>query len=135
MLFSRLLLLLPFLLLAALRHFLGFAGLLLHVRTLLWQAEERAADPFGDGDDIGVAFLVDFDLDALAAVDPGDDLAVLVRAAYLGDIAQIHIGVALPRHDQLGDLIDGGELVERADQVFDLALAQIAAGQIDVVLR
>ena len=71
--------------------------------------------PVGDGDDVGVGFLVNLDLDALAAVDPGDDLAVLVRAGNLGNVAQIHIGVALPRHDQLGDLIDGGELVERAD--------------------
>ena len=126
--------LLLFLLLAALRHLLGFSGLLLHVLALLWQAEERIANPFGDGDDIGVAFLVDLDLDALFAVDPGDDLAVLMRADDLGDIAQINIGIALTSYDQLGDLIDCGELVERADQIFDLALAQVAAGQIDVVL-
>ena len=115
MLFSRLFLLLLFLLLAALGHFLGFAGLLLDVRALLWQAEERVANPFGDGDDVGVAFLVDLDFDALSAIDPGDDLAVLMRAKNLADVAQIHIGVAVPRHDQPGYLIDCGELVERAD--------------------
>ena len=94
---------------------MGFAGLPFHVLALLWQTKERVAHPFGHGDDIGVGFLVDLNLDALATVDPGDDLSVLVRAAYLGNVAQIHIGVALPRHDQLGDLLDGDKLVERAD--------------------
>ena len=91
-------------------------------------------DVGGDDEDVGVGFLEDLDFDALLAVDAGDDLAVLVEAADAADVAETDVDVALAADDEGADLLDGAEFVKGADEVFGLALAEGAAGEVDVAL-
>ncbi|MEN9813389.1 MAG: hypothetical protein RL479_2075, partial [Verrucomicrobiota bacterium] len=99
-----------------------------HILLLLRRAQQGLAHRFRHNQHVRVRLFVDLNLDALLAVDAGDDLAVLVEAGNRRDVPQAHIHAVLPAHDQLPDLLERTELVEGADQVLDLALVEAAAG-------
>jgi hypothetical protein len=85
------------------------------------------ADACGGLHRVAVAFLVNAELDRLATVDANDCLALLVRALHDGDVLEIDGAVAGRRDDRVGDLLDGSELVEGADEEALVALLQLAA--------
>ena len=110
-----------------------FAG---NVGLLGGCAEEGMAHGLGDDEDVGIGLLENFDFNALAAVDAGDDVAVFVEARDGGDVAEADIdGVVGARDDEGADFLDGFKFVEGADDVFGLALAEVAAGHVDVAGR
>ena len=103
-------------------------------RQRLGELFDALADPRGELHRVGVALLVDGELDGLASVDSRDRLAVLVAARHGRDIAQVdgptlHVGDDCVRH-----LLHGREFVEGAHQEALGALLEAAAGEVDVLL-
>ena len=91
-------------------------------------------DGIGHGHRVGVGRPVDRRFDAFLAVDAGDDLAFLVAAEDLGHAAQRDQNVAPPVDDDVPDLLDGFELVDRPDEVLAVLLFQDPGREIDVFL-
>ena len=112
---------------------IAFAGLLLGL-GFIGVAVDPVADPLGDLDDVGVGLLEDLDLDALGLADAGDDLAVRHIAPHVGDVGQTHDGAAGPGNDELAELVQGAEFTHGPDQVFEAAIVELAAGEVDVFL-
>jgi hypothetical protein len=81
---------------------------------------------------IGVALLVDRELDRLATVHARDGLAVLVAARDARDVPEVH-GLAVDvRDDRVRHRLHRGELVQRAHQEALRALLEAAAGEVHV---
>ena len=81
---------------------------------------------------VGVAFLVDGELDALIAVEASDGGAILVAAVDARDVLQID-GLAVDIGDDgVGHVFERVELVDGAYQEALRALFQPAAGEVDV---
>jgi hypothetical protein len=91
--------------------------------------------PLRQGDDIGVRFLEDFDLDALAAIGTGDDLPFAMRALCAADVSHTHFAPFERGDDRVFDLRQIFELVQRAHEVLGPTLLDRAAGNVDVLLR
>ncbi len=97
---------------------------------------ETRAYALGHRDGVGVSFLVDGDLHALLAVDARDDLALLPAALHGGDVRQRDAAARLGfEQDDVPDVFDVAQLVERANEKLGIAIAQAAARGVDVVLR
>ena len=86
----------------------------------------------GDGYRVGVALFVHGDLDGLVAVDAHDAVAFLVALGDRGDVLEAQHPALVLEHDGVGDVGDGFELVDGADQVLFAPRRQSAAGEIDV---
>ena len=95
---------------------------------------DRGAHGFSDGDDVGVGFLVDIDLDTFAAMGAGDHVAIALRAHHLGDVADAHLPAVNPEQNGLGDFVEVGVFVEGPDHVFGAPFFESATGDVDVFL-
>src|SRR5438093_1158327 len=83
---------------------------------------------------VGVAFLVDRDLDRLGAVDPRRDLGILGPAPHPGHVREPYHAPLARRQDDVADLGGVEKLVGGAHQVLRPALRERAARQVDVLL-
>ena len=94
---------------------------------------ELGADAVRQLHRVGVAFLVDGELDALIAVQPRDGGAVLVAAFDARDVFQVH-GLAVDIGDhRVRHVVERVELVDGAHQEALRALFEPAAGQVHVL--
>ncbi len=105
---------------------------------LLWlvriELAQLVPDPLGQGDDVGVGLLEEVDLDALARVGAGEDLALLVATPDLAEVADPDLAPFERGDDGVADLLEVLVLVERADHVLGPPLGERAAGEVDVLL-
>ena len=93
-------------------------------------AEEALMDGVGDGDEVGVAIFEDGDLDGGRAVETCDDLDGPELAGDGGDVADAdRRGAGAER--EVGEFGGRGDLVDRADEVVDAFVAELAAGYVD----
>ncbi len=81
---------------------------------------------------VGIALLVDGELDRLAALHAGDGLAFLVAVRHGGDVAQVNRLSVDRGNDGAGHLLDALELIERAHQETLCALLEASAGEVHV---
>ncbi len=96
---------------------------------------EALSDPAGDLHRVRVPLLVDMELDRRHALHPDPHLAVIGPAddaAQVPDTDHAGLGVA---HDRLRDRIEVLKLVHGAEPVGGVAIAQLSAGAVDVLLR
>jgi hypothetical protein len=112
---------------------LGSPGEARDVGLLLRRAEQARAHGLAQVDEVGARFLEDLDEHCGRPVDARDDLLLLRLPTDLGDLAQVDVRVAPPRDDDLADLVDLAELVERAHEVLGLSLLEDAGGGIEVL--
>ena len=85
-------------------------------------------DRGADLDGVGVAFLEDRDLDAFAAVDAGDEVALAVAAKDATHVLELDRRAVDLTDDDFADLVDALELVEGADEELGLAVLEHPAG-------
>ena len=83
-------------------------------------------------DGIGVAFLKDRDLDALAAVNAGDEVALAVAAEDAPHVLELDRRAIDLADDDLPDLVYALELVEGPDEELGFAVLEHPAGQVDI---
>ena len=96
-------------------------------------ASSLAADALRELHGVGVAFLVDGELDALIAVEARDGGAILVAAFDARDVLQVH-GLTVDVGDhRVRHVIERVELVDGADQEALRALFEPPAGQVYVL--
>ena len=85
-----------------------------------------------DLDGVGVAFLEDRDLDALAAVNAGDEVALAMAAEDATDVLELDRRAVNLADDDFADLVDALEFVEGPDEELGFAVLEHSAGQVDV---
>ena len=98
------------------------------------QGRHDVQDTAGHGHGVRAALLVDRDLDTLLAVDAGDHLAFAAAPVDPGYVPQTHDGALGAVDDDLAHFLGPQQFVDRPHQVFGLAVAQPATGQIHVLL-
>ncbi len=101
-------------------------------RELFLPFVDPLADHLGDGHRVGVALLVERDLDALLPVDARDLLALLRAHPHHGHVFQTDDPALVLLDDEVGDLLHRVELVHRADQELAVLASQRAAGEVHV---
>ncbi len=103
-------------------------------RQRILELFDLCVDGLGDADRIGVAFLVDRELDRLAAVDAHDAFAFLVALRDGRDVLEAHRHVAVDLDQELAHLVEILELVDRAHEKALAAFVDAAAGGVDVLV-
>ena len=91
-------------------------------------------DRLGNADRVGIAFLVDRELDRLAPVDAHDAFAFLVALRDRRDVLQANRHVAVDLDQELAHLVEVLELVDRAHEKALAAFVDAAAGGVDVLV-
>ena len=100
--------------------------------SVLLERFELVGDAMRELHGVGVAFLVDGELDALVAVEAGDGGAVLVAALDARDVLQVDRLAVDVGDDGVRHVLERVELVDGAYQEALRALFQPAAGEVDV---
>ncbi len=95
---------------------------------------EFGAHRLGHADGVGVAFLVDGQLDRLAAIDAHDAFALLVALAHLGNVLETDRHAGVDADHEVADLVERTELVDRAHEEALAALVDAAARGVDVLV-
>jgi hypothetical protein len=103
-------------------------------RQRLAERLDAGRESDGEPHGVGVALLVDRELDRFTAVDARDRLAILVTVADGRHVAQINRPAVAGGEDRVRHLLDGLELVQRPDQEALGTLLEAATGQVDVLL-
>ena len=100
--------------------------------SVLLERFELGRDALRELHGVGVAFLVDGELDALSAIEARDGGAVLVAAFDARDVLEVHRLAIDVGDDGVRHVVERVELVDGAHQETLRALFQAAAGEVHV---
>ena len=107
------------------------------IRGLRLVLERRLADqrpdPPGHIDHVGVGLLVDVDLHAHLTIGVGEHLAVALAVHHLAKVFHADLAAVAAEDDCVRDFVESLVFVDGADHVFRAALADTAAGGVDVL--
>ena len=77
---------------------------------------------------------VDGCLDAFSPVDAGYDLSLLVPPVNIGDATKRYLDIIAPLDDDVFDLLDFDELIDRPNQILAVFLLEYPGRKIDILL-
>ena len=103
-------------------------------RLLLRSAEDPFLHPLGEIHDVGIGLAIDGELHRLGAVDSDDHVSIAVIGLHPRHIPQAHLRIPNIRQHDVGDVVDGEELVEGPHQEFLVPLLHLSRRGVEAFL-